>query len=376
VAADQFRHAGYHNVGINEIADALGLTGPALYRHFRTKQELLGAAVEEAIDHVANAYAQPYDELPDLLDAAAAAFLERRYAGVLWQREAVHLPRPLRFELQTRGNRALDPLRALISGARPDLSSADVELLVSVCQMIFASVGYHPVKLDAEHVRPRLVEAAMAVCHARALPVRGTSPHRSAPMPHGRLLPTSRRETVRVVATRLFAERGYQAVSMDDIGAAAGVAGPSLYRHFPSKSAILIAELTRFLEALMFDVSAALELAESAEQALELLVESLVRITIQHGVAMGALLNEMVNVPAEERRALHRMQADYVAEWVSLLVTCRRDLDAAEAHILVNATQTVFGLLSRARRFRQRPEIRGELMVLGRAMLGLDVLEA
>ena len=49
-AADQFRRSGYHNVGLNEIADAVGLTGPAIYRHFRGKQDLLEAKV--AHDHI------------------------------------------------------------------------------------------------------------------------------------------------------------------------------------------------------------------------------------------------------------------------------------------------------------------------------------
>src|SRR5689334_20858290 len=63
VAADRFRTSGYHNVGINDIADELGLTGPALYRHFRNKQELLRATIENAVDDFVAAYAQPHQDL-------------------------------------------------------------------------------------------------------------------------------------------------------------------------------------------------------------------------------------------------------------------------------------------------------------------------
>src|SRR6202050_272834 len=40
-------------------------------------------------------------------------------------------------------------------------------------------------------------------------------------------------------ATRLFAERGFRAVSMEDLAAEAGVSGPAVYRHFVSKEALL-----------------------------------------------------------------------------------------------------------------------------------------
>lgn len=41
-------------------------------------------------------------------------------------------------------------------------------------------------------------------------------------------------------AERLIAEHGYLAVRLEDIGAAAGVSGPAIYRHFPNKEALLV----------------------------------------------------------------------------------------------------------------------------------------
>src|SRR3954463_11627747 len=40
-------------------------------------------------------------------------------------------------------------------------------------------------------------------------------------------------------AARLFAERGYSGVSLEDLGAAVGVSGPAVYRHFENKQALL-----------------------------------------------------------------------------------------------------------------------------------------
>ncbi|MBS2080005.1 helix-turn-helix domain-containing protein, partial [Mycobacterium tuberculosis] len=48
-------------------------------------------------------------------------------------------------------------------------------------------------------------------------------------------LKSDRRLKLLSAAERLFAERGFLAVRLEDIGAAAGVSGPAIYRHFPSK---------------------------------------------------------------------------------------------------------------------------------------------
>lgn len=49
-------------------------------------------------------------------------------------------------------------------------------------------------------------------------------------------LKSDRRFQLLAAAERLFAERGFLAVRLEDIGAAAGVSGPAIYRHFPTKS--------------------------------------------------------------------------------------------------------------------------------------------
>src|SRR3954469_5869752 len=48
-----------------------------------------------------------------------------------------------------------------------------------------------------------------------------------------------RREQILATAAQLFAARGFHGVSMADIGAACGISGPALYRHFASKDAML-----------------------------------------------------------------------------------------------------------------------------------------
>ena len=50
---------------------------------------------------------------------------------------------------------------------------------------------------------------------------------------------TGRRTQILAVAAELFAERGFHGVSVGELGAACGISGPALYRHFPSTDAML-----------------------------------------------------------------------------------------------------------------------------------------
>ena len=51
---------------------------------------------------------------------------------------------------------------------------------------------------------------------------------------------SDRRSQLLAAAEQLIAERGFLAVRLEDIGSAAGVSGPAIYRHFPNKEALLV----------------------------------------------------------------------------------------------------------------------------------------
>src|SRR5690606_34329895 len=61
----------------------------------------------------------------------------------------------------------------------------------------------------------------------------------------------TRREELLRVAADLFAHRGFHGVSVNDIGRAAGVSGPAIYRHFASKDAMLAEMLISISEELL-----------------------------------------------------------------------------------------------------------------------------
>src|SRR3984957_15338343 len=49
-----------------------------------------------------------------------------------------------------------------------------------------------------------------------------------------------RRQQLLAAAVGLWPEGGFRGVRLEDIGAAAGVRGPAIYRHFPNKESLLV----------------------------------------------------------------------------------------------------------------------------------------
>src|SRR5207302_7286970 len=84
----------------------------------------------------------------------------------------------------------------------------------------------------------------------------------------GRMPRAEREEQMLRAATRIFARRGYQDASMDEIASACGVTKPMLYAYFDSKDGLLVACVRRGEQALHEAVRAAAEGGETAEQRL------------------------------------------------------------------------------------------------------------
>jgi AcrR family transcriptional regulator len=155
----------------------------------------------------------------------------------------------------------------------------------------------------------------------------------------------SRRDEILEIAVKLFAERGYYGVSMDNIGAAAGVTGPALYHHFAGKEAMLAAALIPVSQRLLDGGRARIgEHPDSPAAALAALVEFHVDFALANPSVITLHLHELDRVPEEPRRQIRRLQRLYVEEWVGVLTALRTDLDSpAEARVLAHAA---FGLMN------------------------------
>jgi AcrR family transcriptional regulator len=167
----------------------------------------------------------------------------------------------------------------------------------------------------------------------------------------------SRREEILEIAVGLFASRGYHGVSMDDIGAAAGVTGPALYHHFAGKEAMLAAALIPVSELLLSGGRKRTAEHPEPHAALAALVDFHVDFALNHPEVITLQLHELDRIPEEPRRQIRRLQRLYVEEWVTTLSTLRPELDANESRVLVhgafglmNATPFMSGEVGQARR--------------------------
>jgi AcrR family transcriptional regulator len=372
VAAELFRARGFPGVGIKDIADAAGVTGPALYRHFADKQAILAYVVlsgfedmEAATTEALSDAVPPADQLEVLLTRLAAQAVERREIAALWRWEGRHLPKEDQREIARRSALALTAWSKALLARRPELPGEDAELLCWAALSVFGSVSVHHTSVARRRFAQLLVELALGVLDATLpTPVPATQP------PSLRLGTPSRREQVLAEATALFAQRGFHDVSMEDIGAAAGIAGPSVYRHFPSKAALMVAIGHRAADRLALAAEEALR-APDEREALRRLAASYVHTILHTPELLVSFSADRVTMPDRDKADLLRVQRDYVAQWVTLLSAVRPALPPREAKITAHAALTIANDLARTRRLASRPHFEAELTTLLHTVLGV-----
>lgn len=147
----------------------------------------------------------------------------------------------------------------------------------------------------------------------------------------------ARKERILAAAADLVAGKGYHAVTMADIGAAAGITGSGIYRHFEGKPAVLVALFDRVIDGLLHEEQQIVHDVTDVRAALLRLVEGQVEFVVADRELAQVYHNEIHNLPAEDRRRLRRKQRLYLEEWVHLLDELRDDLSDTDARVLVHA---------------------------------------
>jgi len=153
----------------------------------------------------------------------------------------------------------------------------------------------------------------------------------------------SRREELLAIAARLFAARGFAGVTMDDVGAAAGISGPALYHHFQSKEAMLGEMLVSISEHLLDTATAITAGPRDAERVLVELVRAHVTFAVDHPELISVHFRDLVLASAADQRRVRRLQSAYVGLWADTLVEAQPGLAHDAARSIAHA---VFGLLN------------------------------
>lgn len=153
----------------------------------------------------------------------------------------------------------------------------------------------------------------------------------------------SRREQILAAAAELFARHGFHGVGIDEIGAAVGVSGPALYRHFRSKDAMLGEMLTSISDVLL---AGGLERRERTVDPAKLLGE-LIAFQVDFALDNPALITvqerDLGNLSDPDRRRVRALQRRYVEVWVQAIRDANPVLDEPAARAAAHA---VFGLIN------------------------------
>jgi AcrR family transcriptional regulator len=155
-------------------------------------------------------------------------------------------------------------------------------------------------------------------------------------------LKSGRRTQLLAAAERLIAERGYLAVRLEDIGAAAGVSGPAIYRHFPNKESMLAELLVGVSTQLLAGAQSVVAGAEDADAALDGLIDFHLDFALGESDLIRIQDRDLAHLPDRARRQARKAQRQYVEIWVDVLRR-RNDVDEADARVMAHAA---FGLLN------------------------------
>ena len=356
-AAEAFARSGYHAVSMQDIADTVGITATALYRHFPNKYALFShtalsfadrllAVTEEAASKEYSSQHEARLVLEELIDAISGEFVANRSINGVYRWESRYLEGDDRALLNNRLAVFGSRLQRVHTAYRPGLPDQERLLLLIATFSVISSVTLHNTRIAKARLRSLLNTLAWRLLDIDVETYRGrtvsnfTRPLREVDTPQGR--PGSpRREHLVDAGIKLFAERGYNDVRIEDLAAEVGLTPSGVYRHFEGKTALLASAYDRAAEWLE-DAAVAAE-AGTAEEQLRLLCNYYVEHSFRSANLMRVYFSEQGNLTPTEQKRFLQMERDHATRWSSLLQEVHPDLNSRDATVPLYAFFSIIG---------------------------------
>jgi AcrR family transcriptional regulator len=343
-SADAFSALGYHAVGMEDIAAAVGISAAALYRHSASKYELFRDAVmalgQQLVDCTAFA-----DDAPDaadptaLLDKIVAALIDtaiaNRTSGGLYRWEGRYLHGDDQAELMDQVKLVNRRLQKPLMWLRPNLTSRERWTLSAGALSVIGSITDHRAQLPAAAIRAVLSDLAAATLAAE-LPTGAPALAVEPPEPQTPSV-AGRYEALLRASMVLFNEHGYRETSMEDIAAEVAMPPSGIYRYFAGKADMLAASFRRAADRVSGDLANVIAAEQDPDRALLGLISSYVARSFDDPELAYLYYTERVNLPAADQANLRRIQRSTVQSWVRLLIAVRPELTAGQARFAVHA---------------------------------------
>ncbi|MGV9859626.1 TetR/AcrR family transcriptional regulator [Gordonia sp. NPDC003425] len=369
-AASLFLERGYPYVSVADVARAAGVTAPSVYRHFTDKQALLGAAVLAGVDDLEactdRALADPGRPIPELVDILCDLGVRHPESVSLWRWTSNYLTDEQNALVVARTRGVLARWGIAIAAQRPGVDERDCRALAWAALSVAGSLSVHRTRMSSARAH-----AELATLTNRLLALDpGAAPALPVPAPVAGL-PVSRRDEILDAAAALFADRGYTDVGIDEIGAAVGITGPSVYKHFSSKLAILVGMGQRSAMRLEAGVMAAQASTADPAKLLGLLVESYVTVITSTPDLSVSFNSSGVMAGQPAATGLLDVQRRYVRRWIDLLARVHPGLRMDQGAVAVHAALSIVNDAVRMRRGTSRPDFGAQMCFLMKGVLDI-----
>lgn len=159
----------------------------------------------------------------------------------------------------------------------------------------------------------------------------------------------------------LFAAKGFHGVGVEELGASVGLTGPSIYRHFRTKSALLAEMLITVSESLLEGATEVLEEDLDRRETLSALIDRHIEFAVSHPDLIKVQERDFGNLQEDDARQVRRLQRRYVELWADQIRLVRPDETPEAARTMAHA---IFGMLNSTPRLHsnQRRDEIGALM--------------
>lgn len=165
------------------------------------------------------------------------------------------------------------------------------------------------------------------------------------------LAKAKRRKELLTAAATIMAEKGFHQTRLGDVGAAAGISGPGIYRHFASKDELLSNLLIEISVRLVDGAREAFrhnaeEDAGDPQALINDLIARHVEVAVKEPDIIRVQGREIENLEEEAKAKVKSLQRTYLALWADALQRSMPDMERSVARLRV---QLVAGLINSAR---------------------------
>ncbi|MFG1710122.1 TetR/AcrR family transcriptional regulator [Nonomuraea sp. M3C6] len=172
-AARLFAARGFHGVSIEDIGGAVGVSGPALYRHFSGKDALLAEMLLDVSSRLRASAAAAVTSCPDpqetldaLLNVQITFAIEQPALITVHDRELGNVPEPERRQIRRLQRLYVEEWVTVLAELHPSCPAARLRAATHAAFGLLNSTPHSAGELPAQDMRPLLHAMARAAIDA------------------------------------------------------------------------------------------------------------------------------------------------------------------------------------------------------------------